>query len=236
VNDPRIIVSLDFSDPGQALALARKIEPGRCRFKIGKELFIRAGPALVESIANLGFGVFLDLKFHDIPATVAGACRAAAELGAWMINVHASGGEAMMSAAREALDGRSSRPLLVAVTVLTSMDEAGLGQIGVARSVSDQVSLLAGLAKDSGLDGVVCSAQEAVRLKRECGQGFLLVTPGIRPPGAMRDDQQRVMTPAEALRAGSDYLVVGRPVTRAVDPLKALLEIENEINDVNGEW
>jgi orotidine-5'-phosphate decarboxylase len=235
VNDPRIIVSLDFADPEQALGLVRKIEPGRCRVKIGKELFTRTGPGLVERIISRGFDVFLDLKFHDIPATVANACRVAVEMGVWMINVHASGGVSMMKSACETIANQSHRPLLVAVTVLTSMDETELGQIGVARSVSDQVSHLAGLARDSGLDGVVCSAMEAARLRQEYGGGLLLVTPGIRPHGSGQDDQRRVMTPADALKAGSDYLVIGRPIIQADDPLKALLKIENEIRNVKCE-
>lgn len=235
VNDPRLIVSLDFADGGQALALTGKLEPARCRLKVGKELFTRCGPALVEELQKQGFSVFLDLKFHDIPATVAGACAAAADLGVWMINVHALGGERMLAAARDSLDKYRKRPLLIAVTVLTSMSDTDLRQIGIQKPVAEQVHDLVRLAATSGLDGVVCSAQEASSLRKELDRDFILVTPGIRPAGSARDDQQRIMTPAEAIRAGSDYLVVGRPITRAADPVRVLREISEEINNVKRE-
>lgn len=233
MNDPRIIVSLDFANGAEALELVYKLEPALCRLKVGKELFTRCGPSLVEQILQKEFAVFLDLKFHDIPATVAGACRAAADLGVWMINVHAAGGERMLAAAREAVDKLHRRPLLVAVTVLTSLNDADLRRVGVEKPVTDQVLGLARLAAACGLDGVVCAAQEAARLKQELGRDFILVTPGIRPAGSARDDQQRIMTPAEAIKAGSDYLVIGRPVTQAVDPLQVLREINEEIKKVS---
>lgn len=233
MNDPRIIVSLDFANGAEALELVYKLEPALCRLKVGKELFTRCGPSLVEQILQKEFAVFLDLKFHDIPATVAGACRAAADLGVWMINVHAAGGERMLAAAREAVDKLRRRPLLIAVTVLTSLNDADLRRVGVEKPVTDQVLGLARLAAACGLDGVVCSAQEAARLKQELGRDFILVTPGIRPAGSARDDQQRIMTPAEAIKAGSDYLVIGRPVTQAVDPLQVLREINEEIKKVS---
>jgi orotidine-5'-phosphate decarboxylase len=232
VNDPRIIVSLDFADGTEALDLVHRLDPALCRLKVGKELFTRCGPALVEQILKQGFAVFLDLKFHDIPATVAGACRAAADLGVWMINVHAAGGERMLVAAREAVDKHHRRPLLIAVTVLTSLNDTDLRQVGVEKPLAEQVLGLARLAAACGMDGVVCSAQEATRLKKELGRDFILVTPGIRPVGSAHNDQQRIMTPAEAIQAGSDYLVIGRPVTQAADPLKVLMEINEEIKNV----
>jgi len=226
---PRIIVALDYPDAKSALALADHLDPKLCRVKVGKELFTVAGPALVEALANRDFEVFLDLKYHDIPNTVASACRAAAALGAWMINVHALGGRAMMEAAREALAANARVPKLIAVTVLTSHGPADLADLGIAGTPAEVVLRLARLARASGLDGVVCSAQEAALLKRECGSDFCLVTPGIRPAQAGADDQSRVMTPAAAVAAGSDYLVIGRPITRATDPLKALAQITAEI-------
>ena len=235
MNDPRIIISLDFPDGTEALDLVHRLDPAWCRLKVGKELFTRSGPALVEQIMKQGFAVFLDLKFHDIPATVAGACRAAADLGVWMINVHAAGGERMLAAAHEAVDKHDRRPLLIAVTVLTSLTDTDLRQVGVEKPVAEQVLSLARLAAACGLDGAVCSAQEAARLKKELGKDFILVTPGIRPVGSARDDQQRIMTPAEAIKAGSDYLVIGRPVTQAEDPLKVVKEINEQIKNVKRE-
>jgi len=230
MNGPRIIVSLDFENRQQALALAGTLDPSHCRVKVGKELFTRSGPAVVEELRGLGFDVFLDLKFHDIPHTVARACTAAAALGVWMLNVHASGGRAMLEAARAAVDAAGRRPLLVAVTVLTSLSAQDLREVGVDAAPEEQVLRLAKLARAAGLDGVVCSAREAVPLRLTCGSGFCLVTPGIRPAGAAAGDQKRVLTPGDAVRAGSDYLVIGRPVTRAPDPLQALIAIEDEIN------
>ncbi len=226
---PRVIVALDYPDAKSALMLADRLSPSECRLKVGKELFTAAGPDLVKQLAKMGFPVFLDLKFHDIPNTVAAACRVAADLGVWMLNVHASGGRKMMEAAKEAVDQSAHKPLLIAVTVLTSMDEAGLREIGVDRRPAEQVKHLAGLARQSGLDGVVCSAQEAADLRATFGEDFVLVTPGIRPAGTNAGDQSRIMTPASAVRAGSDYLVVGRPITQAEDPLTVLRTINQEI-------
>ncbi len=227
----RVIVALDFPRAATALALAARLDPRQCRLKIGKELFTAEGPEPVRALVARGFDVFLDLKFHDIPNTVAGAVRAAAELGVWMVNVHASGGRRMMSAAREALLTKAQRPpLLIAVTVLTSMEAAELTETGVIDSPDAQVLRLAGLALECGLDGVVCSAREAAMLRERFGPQPLLVTPGIRPAYAPADDQRRTLTPAQAIFAGADYLVIGRPVTGAVDPLAALTEIDSDIS------
>lgn len=228
--DPKIIVACDFPTAARALDLIDRLDPARCRVKIGKELFTAAGPELVRAVQGRGFGVFLDLKFHDIPNTVAGACAAAAELGVWMLNVHAAGGLRMLQAARAALPAFRPRPLLIAVTVLTSMTESELPEVGVTGiTLEDQVLNLAGLAAAAGLDGVVCSAREAATLRRRFGRDFMLVTPGIRAPGLAPDDQRRTATPAEALRDGSNYLVIGRPITQAADPLQALAAIEQDI-------
>jgi len=218
----RVIVALDAADADAALALAARLDPRACRVKVGKELFVAAGPAVVEKLHARGFEVFLDLKFHDIPNTVAGACRSAARLGLWMLNVHASGGEAMMRAAREAVDAGAHRPLLIAVTVLTSLADADLARVGFTGSAAENAARLARLAAASGMDGVVCSAEEAPQLRRATGTGFVLVTPGIRMAADARGDQSRVVTPAEAVRRGADYLVIGRPVTGAADPAAAL--------------
>lgn len=226
--DPKILVALDFPDAESALAFADRVTPDLCRLKVGKELFTSAGPALVQQLVARGFDVFLDLKFHDIPNTVAQAVRAAARLGVWMVNIHASGGRKMMTAAREALDGEAKRPLLIAVTVLTSLDGAELAEMGMPEPAV-QVPLLARLALDCGLDGVVCSAQEAAVLKRLCGKDFKLVTPGIRPAGADVGDQSRVMTPQAAVEAGSDYLVIGRPITQSADPVATLKSIHDSL-------
>ncbi len=227
--EPRIIVALDYPDAKSALALAERLSPSECKLKVGKELFTAAGPELVRKLVSLGFPVFLDLKFHDIPNTVASACRAAADLGVWMLNVHASGGRKMMEAAREAIDKSSHKPLVIAVTVLTSMNNLELLETGINQGLPEQVMRLSALANQSGLDGVVCSAQEAMDLRAAFGDNFVLVTPGIRPAGTTAGDQSRIMTPASAVRAGSDYLVVGRPITQAEDPLAALRTINYEI-------
>jgi orotidine-5'-phosphate decarboxylase len=227
--DPRVIVALDFGDTAQALALVARLRPELCRVKIGKELFTRGGPALVEQVAARGFAVFLDLKFHDIPNTVAQACKAAAELGVWMLNVHALGGRRMMEAASEAVAAAAARPLLIGVTLLTSLEQRDLREIGIDAGVEEQVVRLASLAQQSGLDGVVCSAREARSLRARFGPDFRLVTPGIRPGGAAAQDQSRTMSPAEALDAGADYLVIGRPITQAPDPVAALEAIRAEI-------
>lgn len=227
----KIIVALDFADADSALALVARLDPALCRLKVGKELFTAAGPDLVRTLVARGFEVFLDLKFHDIPNTVAAACRAAAGLGVWMLNVHASGGRRMMAAALAALADLPKPPLLIAVTVLTSMSAEDLGEVGISAAPADQVLRLARLAHACKLDGVVCSAQEAAMLRAELGAGFRLVTPGIRPAGTEAGDQRRVMTPAEALRAGATDLVIGRPVTAAADPLAALEQIQSDIQN-----
>lgn len=220
-----IIVALDFPYHEQALDMADRLDPALCRVKVGKELFTREGPGILKALHERDFEVFLDLKFHDIPNTVAKACAVAADLGVWMLNVHASGGQRMMEAAKEAVDQAGTGALLIAVTVLTSMEQSDLAQIGLDVAPLDQVKRLAGLAKQSGLDGVVCSAQEAEHLKQHCGSDFQLVTPGIRPAGAATDDQRRIMTPAQAQSVGVDYMVIGRPITQANDPDQALKEI-----------
>jgi len=235
ITGPRVIVALDFPAADEARVLVDRLDPSLCRLKVGKELFTAAGPDLVRDFVDRGFGVFLDLKYHDIPATVAGACRAAAALGVWMINVHAGGGRRMLEAAAEAVAHGGQRPLLIAVTVLTSLSEEDFVELGYRRGIEDQVNALAGLSRECGFDGVVCSAREATRLRREQDPDFRLVTPGIRPAGSGADDQRRIMTPAEAVRAGVDYLVIGRPVTAAADPLAALQAIENEIRTAVGE-
>lgn len=233
LNDPKIIVALDFPSQNPALALADQLDPAKCRLKVGKELFTRSGPELVKSLQGRGFDVFLDLKFHDIPNTTSAAVAAAADLGVWMVNVHASGGEKMMVACRERLESfGADKPLLIAVTVLTSMSDSDLAGIGITDSAEAHVSRLATLTKNCGLDGVVCSAQEAPRLKAEQGAEFQLITPGIRPLTADKGDQQRIMTPTDALKAGSDYLVIGRPITQAPDPLAALEAIHAEVVSV----
>ncbi len=225
-NDSKIIIALDFADLNSAKALVAQLDPTLCKVKVGKEMFTLFGPSWVKYLVQQGFQVFLDLKFHDIPNTVAKACRAAAETGAWMINLHASGGEKMMSAAVEALQTYGNdRPLLTAVTLLTSMDETEYAKIGYNKSLSQQVYHLAGLAKKSGVDGVVCSALEARELKAVLGSDFTLVTPGIRLTENIQDDQSRVMTPQDAIKAGSSYLVIGRPITQSPDPLKTLNEV-----------
>ncbi len=229
MNDPKIIVALDYPAAASALALAERLQPELCRMKVGKELFTATGPELLEQLMKRGFEIFLDLKFHDIPNTTAQACKAAASLGVWMVNVHALGGRRMLEGAREAIAQSAQRPRLIAVTMLTSMAQEDLVDIGIAATTAEMVLRLATLARDSGLDGVVCSAQEAALLRKHCGDAFCLVTPGIRPAQASLDDQSRVMTPLAALQAGSSYLVIGRPITRAADPLQALLDINREV-------
>jgi orotidine-5'-phosphate decarboxylase len=228
-NNP-IVVALDFDNKKQTLELVERLDPKRCRLKVGKELFTSEGPQLVEALQNKDFDVFLDLKFHDIPNTTAKAVATAAKMGVWMVNVHASGGQRMMEAAQEALVGFKQKPLLIAVTVLTSMEQTDLAGIGLDMSPQLQVERLAMLAQNSGLDGVVCSAQEAISLKALCGKDFNLVTPGIRPSFALQGDQRRIMTPSQAIEAGVDYMVIGRPITQAKDPIEALTLIEQEIS------
>lgn len=218
-----IIVALDFPDAATAVAMADRLNPTHCRVKVGKELFTAAGPQVVEALQNKGFEVFLDLKFHDIPNTTAGAVRSAAELGVWMVNVHASGGRRMMEACREVLDKRTGqRPLLTAVTVLTSLEQEDLQEVGIDIEPMVQVQRLARLTQECGLDGVVCSAREAKALRNTLGDDLQLVTPGIRPADASADDQKRILTPAQAMENGSTYLVIGRPITSAADPAQAL--------------
>lgn len=227
----KIIIALDYAQAQAAMALVERLDPARCNLKVGKELFVRGGPDLVRTLVGKGYRVFLDLKFHDIPNTVARACEAAADLGVWMVNVHALGGRRMLSAAREALGDAPDRPRLVAVTVLTSMGAEDLREVGLPGEPIGAVSHLARLTAEAGLDGVVCSAQEAVLLRRERGDDFLLVTPGIRPAWSAKGDQTRITTPAQALRDGASYLVIGRPITGAPDPLEALDRIAAEIRD-----
>jgi orotidine-5'-phosphate decarboxylase len=229
LDNKRIIVPLDTPRLEDALALAARLDPKLCRVKVGKELFVAAGPEAVLRVQERGFEVFLDLKFHDIPNTVAGACRSAARLGVWMMNVHASGGEAMLRAAREAVDSVARPPLLIAVTVLTSLAAEDLERVGFAGSLTENVERLARLTRACGLDGVVCSAQEAAAIRRATGADFTLVTPGIRLGGDAKDDQARVMTPREAVRTGADYLVIGRPITQSPDPAATLESIRKSL-------
>lgn len=228
-SDSKIIVALDFNNTRSVHRLVERLEPSLCRLKVGKELFTVAGPELVRGLVAQGFDLFLDLKFHDIPNTSANAVAAAADLGVWMVNVHASGGRVMMEAARNKLEQQGSDMLLIGVTVLTSMSAGDVAEIGVQRPPAEQVLHLAKLARQSGLDGVVCSAQEAASLKAACGQAFTLVTPGIRPAGSDTGDQQRVVTPEQAMADGSDYLVIGRPITQAEDPIAVLKAINESI-------
>lgn len=226
----RIVVALDFADMPQARQLLTRLDPRLCRVKIGKELFTRSGPSFVEEVIAQGFDVFLDLKYHDIPNTVAKAVTAAAQLGVWMVNVHASGGRAMMVAAREAVQAGAHKPILIAVTVLTSMAQSDLLEIGVECSPEQQVLRLARLAKASGMDGVVCSAEETAGLAATLGKDFILVTPGIRPAGDAANDQKRIVTPEDAIEAGSHYLVIGRPITQAADPGEKLNTIFEQLH------
>lgn len=224
-----VVVALDYPSAESALALAERLSPELCRLKVGKELFTRAGPSLVESLQRRGYDIFLDLKYHDIPNTVAGAVRAAAELGVWMVNVHAGGGRRMMEAALEALSGFERRPLLIGVTVLTSLSDEDLVELGYTETAGQRVQRLAALVADCGLDGVVCSALEAPLLRSARGTDFCLVTPGIRLAGDDAGDQRRVVTPAEAVGLGADYLVIGRSVTGAADPLAVLRRIQSDL-------
>ncbi len=228
MNDPKVIVALDYPTAQDALDMADRLDPKMCRVKVGKELFTVAGPDVVKQLMAKGFDVFLDLKFHDIPNTVAAAVKVAAQMGVWMVNVHASGGSRMMRAARDAVDSvTNNKTHLIAVTVLTSMSPEDLSETGISKSPLEQVLYLAELAKQAGMDGVVCSAQETQTLRKALGDDFLLVTPGIRMPGDSAGDQRRVVSPADALKNGSSYLVMGRSITGAVDPISVL-------NEVNG--
>lgn len=225
-----IIIALDYPYLDNALELVDQLDPAQCRVKIGKELFTREGPAVIKAMHDRDFQVFLDLKFHDIPNTVAKACAVAADLGVWMLNVHASGGLKMMEDAQRAIEQAGSGSRLIAVTVLTSMDASEFKTIGWDGSAEDQVKRLASLAQTAGLSGVVCSAQEAPLLRQQCSSGFLLVAPGIRPADAAKDDQKRTATPAEALALGVNYMVVGRPITQATHPARALGEMLKSVS------
>ena len=227
--DPKVVVALDYSNEAEAMQLVNQLDPQLCRLKVGKELFTAEGPRFVEKLINKDHSVFLDLKFHDIPTTVGKACEAASKLGVWMLNVHASGGIDMMKEAQNGVARSGHFPLLIAVTVLTSMNQAMLNQVGVAGELTNQVLNLAQLTKQAGLDGVVCSAAEAEPLRKAHGADFCLVTPGIRPIDASINDQSRAVSPELAVKLGSNYLVVGRPITKAENPLKALEEINKSI-------
>lgn len=230
MHDPKVIVALDFAEEAKALAFVEQVDPTQCRLKVGKEMFTYYGPQFVRTLVGKGFDVFLDLKFHDIPNTVAKACVAAADMGVWMVNVHASGGPVMMEKSREALESLGTQhPKLIAVTVLTSMDKSQLNSIGIAGEPQEQVLHLASMTKNVGLDGVVCSALEASMLKQSLGLGFQLITPGIRPAGTDVGDQKRIMTPEQAVQVGVDYMVIGRPITQAEHPEKALSKINQSI-------
>ncbi|WP_297324719.1 orotidine-5'-phosphate decarboxylase [Nitrosomonas sp.] len=230
MNDPRIIVALDFSSAIDALQLVEKLDPSLCRLKVGKELFTAAGPQLIEKLMLQGFDIFLDLKFHDIPNTVASACKAASSLGVWMVNVHALGGRKMLMAARNAIPQGATQ--LIAVTLLTSMDQDDLDDIGLQGKPQQIVERLARLTNDCALDGVVCSALEAAHLRQLLGDDFCLVTPGIRPSGGQTDDQKRITTPQQAILNGASYLVIGRPITQAQDPLLVCQQLNSEIADL----
>jgi orotidine-5'-phosphate decarboxylase len=231
MRDAKVVVALDFDNKDEALSFVDKIQPSDCRLKVGKEMFTHFGPEFVKELVKRDFDVFLDLKFHDIPNTVAKAVTAAADLGVWMVNVHASGGLKMMEKAKAALlPYGDNAPLLIAVTVLTSMGEEDLAGIGITKSPAEHVQHLATLTKKAGLDGVVCSAMEAQSLKQLLGQEFQLVTPGIRPAGVKADDQKRIMTPQQALEVGVDYLVIGRPITKSDNPQAVLEEINQSIS------
>ncbi|MCB5161679.1 orotidine-5'-phosphate decarboxylase [Marinomonas algarum] len=225
-----IVVALDYPTMTQSIEMAKQLDPKQCRVKVGKELFTTSGPVILDELHKLGFEVFLDLKFHDIPNTVANAVDVAARAGVWMVNVHASGGRRMMEASANALQQRmDNKTLLIAVTVLTSMDQSDLREVGIDVTPEQHVKRLAALAKSSGMDGVVCSAQESSMLSTELGKDFVLVTPGIRPKGAAQGDQKRIMTPAEAMSAGSHYLVMGRPITQSPDPIATLTEVNRTL-------
>ncbi|SFR49856.1 orotidine-5'-phosphate decarboxylase [Thiomicrospira sp. ALE5] len=224
-----VIVALDFPTVALALAFVDRLDPSECRLKVGKELFALGGPDLVVALQTRGFDVFVDLKYHDIPTTVAKACRVLSDLGVWMLNVHSLGGPKMIQAARDAIEQSGHPTWLIAVTILTSFDQQQLNAIGLKGSVAENVKRLAGLAASSGAQGVVCSALEAEMLRASFDQDFQLVTPGIRLANARADDQHRIMTPENAIRAGSSYLVIGRPITQADDPLAVLSQINQTI-------
>ena len=230
MNPKPIIVALDYDRAADALSLAAKLDPQLCRVKVGKELHTAAGPQVVDALMAKGFEVFLDLKFHDIPNTVASACKVAASQGVWMMNVHASGGKKMLAAARDAVKSfNSHKPLLIAVTVLTSLAQDELGDVGLEPDMKAAVLNYATLAFDARLDGVVCSAQEAAWLKARFGAAFQLVTPGIRLAEDAKGDQSRVVTPTDAIKMGADYLVIGRSITHAPAPIAKLHKINSDL-------
>ena len=225
----KIIVALDFNDLAEVLHFVEQIQPSECRLKVGKELFTAYGPQIVRELHARGFEVFLDLKFHDIPNTVYKAIRVAADLGVWMVNVHASGGREMLIKARQAIQDSQHKPLLIAVTILTSLSDAEVAEIGYSRSLTEQTLYLAQLSYACGIDGVVCSAHEAAAIKQVTNAKFLTVTPGIRLSADKTDDQTRIMTPVQAIASGADYLVIGRPITQALAPATTLRAINQSI-------
>ncbi len=230
MSDPKIIVALDYASEKQALNFVSQLNNQLCRLKIGKEMFTHFGPKLIEKIQSKDFEVFLDLKYHDIPNTTAKACEAAADLGVWMINIHAGGGRKMMEAAANAIANHKSKPHLIAVTVLTSLSQQDLIEVGINESPAVHALKLAKLAQDSGINGIVCSAMEASTMRQQFTDGFLLITPGIRTKDDKIDDQQRIMTPLDAIKAGSNYLVIGRPITQSDNPMATLLTINSDIS------
>ena len=233
VSGPRIIVALDFPDTHALLNFVDRLHPEACRLKIGKEVFTREGPKLIEQLMKKGFDIFLDLKFHDIPTTVAKACLSACELGVWMMNVHALGGSRMMKKVTEEVQLHyASAPLLIAVTLLTSLNESDLQELNFTGDMTSNVLRLASLAKQSNMQGVVASAWEAKAIKAACGQNFIVVTPGIRLDHDSKDDQHRIMTPTQAVENGADYLVMGRPITSAAEPLCVLERITSDLQKI----
>jgi len=231
MNESKVIVALDFPDQKTAIKLVDQLNPEMCKLKVGKEIFTRTGPVFVEELVKRGYDVFLDLKYYDIPNTVAAACDVAADLGVWMVNVHASGGRKMMETAQERLSKHKTPPLLIAVTILTSFADEDLNEIGLNGSAAHNVLRLATLADNCGLDGVVCSPKEVSAIRQQLSnKDFKLVTPGVRPKTAKLDDQQRVMTPRDAVKSGSDFLVIGRPITANADPLASLKSINQELS------
>ena len=233
MNDSKIIVALDYDNMDSVKGIVKQLDASQCRLKIGKELFTACGPSVVDFVQNAGFDVFLDLKFHDIPVTTAKACKAAANMNVWMVNVHALGGKAMLEAAKNAVlsSNSTNQTKLIAVTMLTSLDNESYAQLGFSRTLDEQVSFLAHSALNAGLDGVVCSAKETASLRQEIERDFIFVTPGIRPSGTDLNDQKRAVTPSEAIQNGSDYLVIGRPITQSPDPKSALAAIFSSINE-----
>lgn len=223
-----VIVALDLH-PSDAIGLANELNPNNCRLKIGSQLFTSGGPKVVEKLTDLGFDIFLDLKFHDIPNTVSQAIRSCTELGVWMLNVHAIGGKEMLQAAHRAVNDSKEKPLLLGVTVLTSLDESSIKEIGFQYELTDQVSVLAKLCKDQKLDGVICSPNEVLNLRKEFGKDFVLVCPGIRSQGSPSEDQRRVGSPSVAMENGADYIIIGREITLDLNPYKKLREILDKI-------